>query len=253
MPGSGSQLAAIGPWRWNPDGIAVTMTVPLPPGNGQIAVSVGENQIVTDRPVTPHDDAGTATSLLQRAAARQVDAWEKLVSLYGPLVYRWCRRWGLQASDAENVGQEVFARLASRLADFHHDRAGDTFRGWLYRITQHCFIDHLRHRDPAATGKGGSEAKDLLHRLSAGPANYDDDPALASQDDALLYRQLVEFIRSEFSDRDWAAFYRVVIDGLTPAQAAAELRVSVNVIYLAKSRVLRRVREEFAGLIPAET
>ncbi|HZL89907.1 MAG TPA: sigma-70 family RNA polymerase sigma factor [Pirellulaceae bacterium] len=208
---------------------------------------------MTDRRVTPHDDTGTATSLLARAAARQVDAWEKLVSLYGPLIYRWCRRWGLQASDAENVGQEVFIRVASGLGEFHGNQPGDTFRGWLYRITHNCFVDHLRRRDASSSGSGGSDARERLERLSASPAEYADDPAMASQDDALLYRQLVEFIRNEFSDRDWTAFYRVVIDGIAPAEAAEELNVSVNVIYLAKSRVLRRVREEFAGLIPAET
>jgi RNA polymerase sigma-70 factor (ECF subfamily) len=193
---------------------------------------------------------GTASSLLARAAARQVDAWEKLVSLYGPLVYRWCRRWGLQADGAENVGQEVFVRLASQVAELGRDRGGETFRSWLYGITRRCYIDHVRQR---AAASGGNEAQDRLQHAAAAPAAYEDDAALAGQDDALLYRQLVEFIRNEFSDRDWAAFYRVVIDGLTPAEAAAELRVSVHVVYLAKSRVLRRVRDEFAGLIPAET
>jgi RNA polymerase sigma-70 factor (ECF subfamily) len=199
-----------------------------------------------------HDGTSTATSLLERAAGREADAWERLVSLYGPLVYRWCRRWGLQASDAENVGQEVFVRLATRLADFRRDRPGDTFRGWLYRIAYHCFVDHLRRRDAGGTGAGGSAALAILQQVPAEEADYAVDPALVSEDDALLYRRIVELVRSEFSDRDWAAFYRVVMDGLTPAEAAAELHVSVNVVYLARSRVLRRVREEFAGMIPDE-
>lgn len=209
---------------------------------------------VTDRAVDISEETGTATSLLARAAGRQVDAWVKLVTLYGPLVYLWCRRWGLQPSDAENVGQEVFLRVSAHLAEFRRDRPGDSFRGWLFRIARNCYVDHLRQLAAAAIGAGGSEAQSRLAQVAAKePDEAPDeasDAALARHDEALVYRRLVEFIRGEFSDRDWTAFYRVVIDGLTPAEAAAELQVSVNVVYLARSRVLRRVREEFAGLIP---
>jgi len=206
-------------------------------------------KILTDRDVDRGEDPSTATSLLARAAGRQVDAWERLVSLYGPLVYRWCRRWGLQPSDAENVGQEVFAHLAAGLARFRHDRPGDTFRGWLYRIAHRCFVDHLRDRDAAATGAGGSGARLEFQQIPAeGPA-YETDAALVGEDDALVYRQVVQFIRGEFSDRDWIAFHRLVVDGIAPADVARELGVSPNVVYLARSRVLRRVREEFAGLL----
>jgi RNA polymerase sigma-70 factor (ECF subfamily) len=211
-----------------------------------------QGNFVTDPAVNLPEKSGTATSLLVRAAGQQADAWQKLVSLYGPLVYHWCRRFGLQPSDAENVGQEVFLRVAARLAEFRHDRPGDTFRGWLFRIARNCYVDHLRQLDAAATGVGGSEAHARLAQL-AQETDDETDAALVRHDEALLYRRLVEFIRSEFSDRDWTAFYRVVIDGLSPAEAAAELKVSVNVVYLARSRVLKRVREEFAGLIPDES
>jgi RNA polymerase sigma-70 factor, ECF subfamily len=210
------------------------------------------NHFVTNPAVTIPEETGTATSLLARAAGRQVDAWARLVSLYGPLVYGWCRRWGLQASDAENVGQEVFLRVSARLAEFRGDRPGDSFRGWLMKIARNCYVDHLRQQDGAATGAGGSEAQARMTQVAAAEENedsVDSDSALARHDEALLYRRLVEFVRGEFSDRDWTAFYRVVIDGLSPAEAAAELRVSVNVVYLARSRVLKCVREEFAGLI----
>lgn len=211
-----------------------------------------QDQIVTDSPVNDRDGWSTATSLLARAAVRQPDAWDRMVSLYGPLVYRWCRRWGLQACDAENVGQEVFVRVASGLGDFHRDRSGDSFRGWLYRIARNCYVDHLRARDQAATGKGGSSTHEWIQQTPAPSPNYEEDPQLAGEDEVLLYRHVVEFIRGEFSERDWTAFCRVVVDGISPAAAAEELQVSVNVVYLARSRVLRRVREEFAGLMREE-
>lgn len=206
---------------------------------------------MTDRAVNAPEETGTATSLLARAAGRQVDAWAKLVTLYGPLVYGWCRRWGLQPSDAENVGQEVFLRVAARLTEFRRDRPGDSFRGWLFRIARNGYVDHLRQLAAAAIGAGGSEAQSRLAQVAAEEPDEASDAALARHDEAVVYRRVVELIRGEFSDRDWTAFYRVVIYGLTPAEAAAELKVSVNVVYLARSRVLRRVREEFDGLIPA--
>jgi RNA polymerase sigma-70 factor (ECF subfamily) len=206
---------------------------------------------VTNSAVDITAESSTTTSLLARAAGRQVEAWQKLVRLYGPIVYGWCRRWGLQACDAENVGQEVFLRVSLRLREFRHDRPGDSFRGWLFRIARNCYVDHLRQRDAAAAGAGGSEAQ---ARLANVPEECDEvtDGALARQDEALLYRRLVEFIRGQFSDRDWIAFYRVVIDGLPPAEVAAELGVKVNVVYLARARVLKRVRDEFAELLPED-
>ena len=84
---------------------------------------------MTDRGVSTSDDLSTHASLLVRAATRQIGAWERLVSLYAPLVYRWCRHWGLQPSDAENVGQEVFARLAHAEAAVH--RVAALVKRWL--------------------------------------------------------------------------------------------------------------------------
>lgn len=208
------------------------------------------NHFVTNPAVSIPEETGTATSLLARAAGRQVDAWARLVSLYGPLVYGWCRRWGLQASDAENVGQEVFLRVSAKLAEFRCDRPGDSFRGWLWRISYRCFVDHLRQQQAGGIGVGGSTARALLAQVPASEAEPPVEQAQAGDDCLLLYRRIMELIRGEFSDRDWRAFQRVVIDGMAAADVAAELRVSVNVVYLAKSRVLRRVRDEFAGLLP---
>jgi len=77
------------------------------------------------------DPGSTASSLLERVKLRQPGAWERLVDLYGPLIYRWCRRLGLAADDGPDVVQEVFAAAAAQLPSFRRDRPGDSFRGWL--------------------------------------------------------------------------------------------------------------------------
>jgi RNA polymerase sigma-70 factor (ECF subfamily) len=192
---------------------------------------------------------GTSTGLLQRVALRQADAWQKLVALYGPLVYRWCRRWGLQPKDAENVGQDVFVRVLQRLATFRPDGRPASFRRWLMRVTHNAFIDHLRQQQTVARPVGGDQGQQHLERLPAAQIDEAEESATAGDDRNILFRRAVELIQSEFSNRDWQAFAAVVLHGRKPADVAAELKVNTSLIYLIKSRVLRRLREEFAELI----
>src|SRR4051812_12629786 len=85
-----------------------------------------------------------ASSLLLRLKSRDPDSWSKLTILYGPVVYDWCRRAGLQDQDAADVGQDVFQAVSSGLNDFRRERSGDTFRGWLWMITRNKLRDHWR-------------------------------------------------------------------------------------------------------------
>ena len=169
------------------------------------------------------------------------------MTLYAPLIYHWCRRWGLQPRDADNVGQEVFLRVSQRLGQFHREAPGTSFRAWLYRITRNCWIDFLRQKKREVAAAGGSDALEFMQSIPAHESDGDLDEH--SEENALLYRRAVELIKSEFSDRDWIAFEQVVLSGRSPAEVAARLDVSVNVIYLAKSRVLRRLRDEFDELL----
>jgi RNA polymerase sigma-70 factor, ECF subfamily len=202
---------------------------------------------VTDDHVEPSGESGTSSSLLRRTIHGDTDAWERLVSLYGPLVYGWCRRWGLQPSEAENVSQEVFLRLFRRLDRFHRDKKGDTFRGWLYVTTRNCFVDLVRKRRVEGVAAGGTSAKERMEQVVC----EDDESAEASlaEDRAQLYRRATELMRREFNERDWAAFHAVVLENRPAAEVATRLNVTVNVVYLAKSRIMRRLREEFAELI----
>ena len=208
----------------------------------------GDSNFVTDPTVYIGGGTGTSTGLLHRAVLRHADAWDKLVSLYGPLVYRWCRRWGMQAKDAENVGQEVFLRVLQGLPAFRHDRPGDSFRAWLHRIARNCYLDYVQ-RQTKAMGIGGSDSLKQMEQIPDDHASDKDPEATQREDDAILYQQVVQLIRREYTERDWTIFQRVVIGGDSPAAVAADLKVSSNVVYLIKSRVLHRLREEFAELI----
>jgi RNA polymerase sigma-70 factor, ECF subfamily len=198
---------------------------------------------MTDDRVYLDGQINTITSSLLNVARRgDQQAWERLVHVYLPLVYRWCQRRRLQDADMRDVAQEVMRNVWKDLPNFERDRTGGTFRGWLRRITDHAICDHFRRAAKQPAGQGGSEAE---RRLQDSPApDPNDGEASLGEDRQLLYSRVVEFVRGEFSENDWQAFYLVTVENRPAAEVAQTLGVSRNKVYLAKSRVLKRVWEE---------
>ena len=190
---------------------------------------------------------GTSSSLLERVRAQDRAAWERLVSLYGPLVYGWCRRTGLRSQDAEDVGQEVFAAVHRKVAVFRRDRQGDSFRGWLRTITMNKIRDLARRRRTQAEGDAGETQQRLVE--SAAQPEDDSDARADPTETVVLAHRALDLLRDEFTKEKWHVFHRVVVEGEAPADVATALGISVNTVYLTKSRGLRRLREEFAGLL----
>jgi RNA polymerase sigma-70 factor (ECF subfamily) len=173
-------------------------------------------------------------------------AWERLVNLYGPLVYRWCLRAGLQPADAADVGQEVFLAVARSIGQFRREREGDSFRGWLYAITRNKIRDAGRRHREVPLG-GGDNPLQSLEAAREEPEAA--DPPADAEGRALLYRRALDLIQGEFEGRTWQAFWCVAVDARRPADVAADLGMSVGAVYVAKSRILRRLHEEFSGLL----
>jgi RNA polymerase sigma-70 factor (ECF subfamily) len=197
-----------------------------------------------DSGVKPSGTSTSRTSLTLLEKVRQNDraAWERLVSLYTPLVYYWCNRAGLQRADAEEVGQEVFTAVARSLATFSHDQAGASFRGWLREITRCEILDH--RPPPGGVGAGGSSAQELL----AGVPTIGEDDALLSVEKSLLYSRAVELLESSFEPKTRRAFW-LLLGGASAKEVAAELQMSASAVYTAKSKVLTRLREEFGAVL----
>jgi RNA polymerase sigma-70 factor (ECF subfamily) len=185
----------------------------------------------------------TSTGLLARLRAQDSAAWARLARLYGPLVYSWCRRRGLQESDAGDIVQEVFRAVLGHIAAYEH-KPGSTFRGWLWTITRNKILDFHRRAQRQPEAIGGSDAQAKLQQL---PEVLDESEAGTSTTGNLVRRALA-LIRPEFTDATWQAFWRVMMLGQSPADAAAELGLSLNAVYIAKSRVLRRLREELGDV-----
>jgi RNA polymerase sigma-70 factor (ECF subfamily) len=178
----------------------------------------------------------TSTSLLAQVKARDPVAWTQLVELYGPLIYGWCRRAGIEAQDARDVVQEVLGSVATSIDDFRGPGPRGRFRAWLRTITRHRVADHFRRRAGSARAVGGSTA---LQQLQNVPEPADDSPA---EIDA-VWQRVLELVRAEFADRIWQAFWQTTVDDQRGADVAKSLGMSVDAVYQAKSRVLRRVRE----------
>jgi RNA polymerase sigma-70 factor, ECF subfamily len=186
----------------------------------------------------------TSRSLLLRVEANDQEAWRRLVDLYSPLVAYWCRRWGAPPDDLPDLVQEVFAAVARGLKTYRRDQPGASFRGWLRGIVRHKLHDHFR-RGPALA-EGGSSALLRLHGVAA---EGEPDVSEGDAEIAGLYRRALEQVRAQFEERTWQAFWRVAMEGRSPAEVAAELGLSPNGVRQAKSRVLRRLKEELGELI----
>lgn len=168
-------------------------------------------------------------------------AWDRFVHLYTDLLYTWARRLGAVGPDADDLVQDVFAVLVRELPGFQY-AAGGRFRGWLWTVARNKARERAR-RPAVPVGVGG--LSDV-----AGPAA--DDPAEAVDD--LEYRnhitrKALELMRADFEPETWRAFWEVVAEGRPAADVAADLGLTANAVYLAKGRVLRRLRAELAGLL----
>ncbi len=198
------------------------------------------------------DPGSISSTLLERVRARRPEAWQRLVDLYGPVVYRWCRQSGVGRDDAADVVQEVFTSVATHVADFRREAPGDSFAAWLGTITRNKVRDWFRRRRGRPEAQGGTDAYEHLLQISECS-----EPCISKTtstggrldaDGGLSHRGL-ELIRAEFENRTWEAFWRAAIQRQYPADVADDLGISVNAVYKAKSRVLRRLRQELGDLL----
>jgi RNA polymerase sigma-70 factor (ECF subfamily) len=181
----------------------------------------------------------TSPSLLVRLQRPgETNAWTRFVQLYTPLLLVWLRSWGLQEQDAADLAQEVFLVLLKKLPEFRYDPQ-QRFRQWLKTIALNKFRDFRRRRTPLATANG-------LTDVASPEDEYD---FVESEYRQYLVGRALEFMQVEFPPKLWQACWRHVVEGRSAAQVAAELGISPATVYVAKARVLHRLRQELAGLL----
>jgi RNA polymerase sigma-70 factor, ECF subfamily len=194
------------------------------------------------------EPSSISSTLLDQIRARRPEAWRRLVDLYGPVVYRWSRQLGVGKADATDVVQEVFCAVATQVAQFRRDKSDDSFGGWLRTITRNKACDFFRRRQGRPDAEGGTHAYRRLLDLAETPESFTATEPL--QTDSRFPRRLLDLVRVEFENRTWEVFERIVVEGQSPGEVAAAMGLRLPAVYKAKSRVLRRLREELRDLLP---
>jgi RNA polymerase sigma-70 factor (ECF subfamily) len=184
----------------------------------------------------------TSVSLLEQLRAHPApEAWSRFVRLYTPLLFFWARKLGLRDADAADLVQDVFTILVQKMPTFYYDRQ-KSFRNWLRTILLNRGRNILRRAGDAPV----SVATYSLDTI-ADPHGLD---ALAEDEyREHLVNNALELMRREFPFKTWKACWEHVVMGRPAAEVAAELDISTGAVYVAKSRVLTRVRQELAGLL----
>jgi RNA polymerase sigma factor (sigma-70 family) len=184
----------------------------------------------------------TPFSLLVRLQGREKDdAWRECSVLHEPLIRRWVGRLISKPDSIDDVTQEVLKALVEGLPGFQHNRRKGAFRAWLRSIMIHRVRRYWRNRHPNV--KQLSQARDLEDPRSKLSRLWDKEHGRH------VVRSLLEKVRPEFDHETWDIFQRLVFGGSTPREIAADRGCSLNVVYMAKSQVLRRLRLEGEGLI----
>jgi RNA polymerase sigma-70 factor (ECF subfamily) len=167
-------------------------------------------------------------------------AWAEFVELYEPLVYRLARNKGLQDSDARDLCQDVFRAVASAVERWDPDPARGRFRGWLFAITRNLLVKFLARERRQPRGTGRTSVQELLEAQPAGDPEAEAEFTREFQRRA--FHWAAEQVRPEFTESTWQAFWKTGVENQPVSAVAQELGLSVGAVYIARSRVLARLR-----------
>ena len=186
-----------------------------------------------------HADFGVSTSLslLERSLDGEADAWNRLDDIYSPMIYRWVRECGFQPNDARDLTQDVFVRVFRGLASF--EQGPGRFRGWLWTITRNAIRDFIRQREwkPAAV------ESIQLEQLETPPWDAEASNLPPSE----IAQRALRHLMDDFNGKTRTVVREVVMAERDPKEVAAELGISRNAVYIARSRALKKLRRLLEG------
>ncbi len=184
--------------------------------------------------------ATRASLLLRLRDPRNEAAWREFVDLYGPLVYNYARKQGLQDADAADLLQEVLLAIAPAIGQLEYDPRRGSFRNWLFTVVRRKLSNWRTAAGQRQRGSGNPATQQLLERCLAPPAKESEWQA---EWEDRLFVWACEQVRPEVSDMTWQAFWKTAIEGQPGKQTAEELGLSLAAVYGSRSRVLARLRE----------
>ena len=183
-----------------------------------------------------------ASLILRLPCSADAQAWYQFVSIYEPFVYRFARRGGLQDADARELVQNVLLSVARAVGRWRPDGDRAKFRTWLFRIARNQLIDILAKRRQQANVRGGTTMLGVLNQQPALDDYSSDDIRLSQRKE--LFRWAADRVKATVKVATWQAFWRTAVLEQSPEQVAEELGLSMGAVYIARSRILAKLRDE---------
>ena len=194
----------------------------------------------------------TSLSLLERVQdSDNSESWGRLVAIYTPLIHKWLKQYDVQPTDADDLVQDVLLAVAGDVKKFDHQGNAGAFRAWLKTILVNRLRKFWRTRDRKPAGFAGPDLNDRLAELENPTSSV--SQIWNREHDQYVLRQLLQLTKNQFAPQTWEAFCQVALQGKKPAEVAQKLGISLNAVCLAKSRVLRRLRQEATGLVASSS
>ena len=183
----------------------------------------------------------TSISLLDLLKqGEDVDAWQRMLEVYQPLIAKWLARFGAPNGELNDLSQSVLAVIVKKLPAFEHNGREGSFRSWVRSITRNCLLEFWRAKKIQPVATGNSSFQESLNQLSVEESEL--SQKWNREYDEQVLATLLKQIQGEFQASTWEAFRLVAIDGVKASEVASQLNVSVNSVFIAKSRVMSRLR-----------
>src|SRR5262245_47551815 len=190
----------------------------------------------------------TRASLLVRIRdGRDQEAWRQFVQVYAPAVYGYARKRGLQDADAADVMQDVLRSVMQAVGRLNYDALQVSFRAWLFTLAHRRLCDFLTQRNRLPRGTGDTGILGLLEEQPAATADsgwWDEECARTR------FAWTAEQVRRCVPATSWQAFWQTAVEGAKPKEVAKRLGISVAMVYLAKSRVMAKIKEQLEQCEP---
>lgn len=188
------------------------------------------------------------TLLVRIRDVRDQEAWGRFVDLYAPLVYGFLSKRGLQDADAADLTQDVMRQVALAAHSLEYDPKRGSFRGWLFTVVQNRLTDHWRREGRREQGAGDTDAQQQLNELPQ-PGRLDASTQWDADYERQLFHYAANIVKQDFAEATWRVFWMTAVDGASGRDVAEQLGLTVAAVYLAKGRVMTRLKEQVKLLV----